>query len=84
MIDSETTTIKPPKDTITVVPTSMEYVYHHINGHDVLCLLMNTKKHGPMLIALTPDNAHHIAAHLHGMLNQLDELRTEYNERNNR
>lgn len=84
MNDSHIETIRPPEDTITVVPTSMEYVYHHINGQDVLCLLMNTRKHGPMLVALTPENAHHIAAHLHGMLNQLDELRTEYDERNDR
>ncbi|GAB4944518.1 hypothetical protein MAHJHV49_22960 [Mycobacterium avium subsp. hominissuis] len=81
MIDNEITTIRPPEDTITVVPTSMEYVYHHVNGHDVLCLLMNTKKHGPMLMALTPDNAAHIAAHLQGMLAQIDELRQKYNER---
>jgi hypothetical protein len=82
MNDAEIYTVRPPDDTIVVIPTSVDHVYQHVNGNDVLCLQMDTKKHGPMLIALTPNNAAYIAAHLQGMLGQLDDLRTKYNERN--
>ncbi|BBX56962.1 hypothetical protein TM48_01446 [Mycobacterium shottsii] len=81
-MSTEIYTARPPDDTIVVIPTSLEFVYEHANGNDVLCLLMDTKRHGPMLVALTPDSARHVAAHLHGMLGQLDELRHEHNERN--
>jgi hypothetical protein len=79
---AEIYSVRAPDDTIVLVPTSMDHVYHHINGNHVLCLLMDTKKHGPMQIALSPNNARYIAAHLQGMLGQLDELREKYTERN--
>lgn len=81
-MDAEIYTVRPPQDTIVVVPTSLDYIYERANGHDVLAVLMDTKRAGPLLIALSPENARHIAAHLDGMVDQLDELRAEWNSRN--
>ena len=59
-----------------------EYLYDHVDGRDLLGVLFEDHRVGSVLIPLTAYTAAHVAAHLQGMLGQLDELRHESLERN--
>jgi hypothetical protein len=75
--------IRRPEDTIVVIPTTLEYVYDQDrDGGDVLGILFDAKKTGPMQLTLNASMAQHIIAGLNAMLNDLDNLRREHHERN--
>ncbi|MDT5076774.1 MAG: hypothetical protein QOJ80_1411 [Mycobacterium sp.] len=72
-----------PEETIVVIPRSLDYHYDHDpRVGDVIQIVLDDKRVGPVAVVLTATMATHIAAHLTGMLNQLDELRQQHNEGN--
>ncbi|OCB14151.1 hypothetical protein A5717_11615 [Mycolicibacterium porcinum] len=78
MHDNDIEPITLPPDTITIAATSLDYVYRYINGQDVLGLLVGSDRVGTTETLLTPEGAHHVAAHFTAMLANLDQLRAEW------
>lgn len=74
---------EPPREPVTVIPAHLEYVYAgHKDGVDAIELRATDRVGVTTVLVLSGPAAQHIAAHLTGMLGQLDELRQQYNERN--
>ncbi|MCV7380262.1 hypothetical protein BST11_24325 [Mycobacterium alsense] len=69
---------------MTVIPHRLEYVYAgHQNGVDAIELRATDRAGVTTVLVLSAPAAQHIAAHLAGMLADLDELRRRYNTDNN-
>lgn len=82
-MDSEITTVTRPTDTIVINPQALAYTYDNADGQDIISILLDDKRIGALMVALTPDGARHVAAHLNAMCEDLGGLRTEWQRRRN-
>ena len=75
---------EPPREPVTVIPATLEYVYGgYKDGVDAVELRATDRAGVTTVLVLSAPAAQHIAAHLMGMLVDLDELRGRYNAENN-
>lgn len=77
----EITTVTRPAETIMVNPQGLAYTYEQVNGRDIISILLDDKRLGSLMVALTPEGANHVAAHLSAMVGDLDALRAEHQRR---
>lgn len=77
MPEHELYNTRTPGDAITVVPTSLEYVFDAPNGTDIFGVLCGDNRLGHFMLCLSPSVAAHIIAHLASMLADIDNLRAK-------
>ena len=82
MTDHEITSIVLPRNAVVITPSMIpEYIYEYVNGRDVFSVLVVDEKVGPVQLALAPEMAHHVSAHLAAMVGQRGVLRAEWDQR---
>ena len=64
MPEHELYNTRTPGDAITVVPTSLEYVFDAPKGEDIFGVVCGDNRLGHFILCLTPSVAAHIIAHL--------------------
>jgi hypothetical protein len=72
---TEITRVVLPEDTVTVPVHSLDYTFHHIDGQDVIGLVIGSQRTGTIEYLVTTTGAQHIGAHLMAMVADLDALR---------
>lgn len=81
--DAQIYNINPSEDTIVVVPRTLDYIFDRDReGGDVFGILFQDKRVGPMMLTLNASMTQHITEHLTAMLGRREQLRREYDERN--
>jgi hypothetical protein len=71
--------------TITPIPDGLEFAYQQSpGGVDLISVLINDKRVGSVRVLLTTDGARYVAAHLNAMVEDLDNLREHWNNREDR
>jgi hypothetical protein len=72
-----------PDDVIMLIPLTLDFMYDQdAEGGDVLGIIFEDQKTGPMMLTLTPFTAKVVAANLTSLINNLDDFRRRYTEGN--
>ncbi|MCB0944266.1 MAG: hypothetical protein KDB49_04245 [Mycobacterium sp.] len=64
--------------TIIVVPRGIKYIYERDQGDDIIGLLIDDPRLGPILVALSPTASAHVSLTLAQMVGSLDKLRADW------
>jgi hypothetical protein len=84
MTDNEIGPILLPDDIVTVTPKApdgLAFAYQQTDDVDLIGVLINDERVGPMRVLLTAEAAQFVAMHLWAMVGDLDNLRRQWRDR---
>ncbi len=81
MMDDSTDAVLIPRETVIVTPNAEPlYIYQEANGHKLISVKITDNRVDDVQLMLTPEVARHMALNLLAMLDNLDQLHTQWTD----